>query len=302
MSVQPVASPPTPNTPLFETITGPMAADCRDEAAEIVSFDEIRETAAQWVTAEPLLAGWLQATILRAKSFAEVLSIHLADKIADSFLQKDAVKSLVREALEAEPCIERFALRDLVAHHNRNPACPDHLTPLLFFKGYLALQNHRIAHYFWGQQRLTLSHYLQSRGSETFGVDIHPRAPIGPGVFIDHASSVVIGETAVVEKNVSILQGVTLGGTGKESGDRHPKVREGVLISAGAKVLGNIEIGANAKIAAGSVVLKPVPANATVAGVPAKIVRQPRTATPAIEMDQSVTWDEPNLDDIIPEA
>jgi len=171
---------------------------------------------------------------------------------------------------------------------DRDPACTSHLDPLLWFKGYHALQTYRASHWLWTQGRRTLAHFLQSRSSSLFGLDIHPGAVIGKSIFIDHGTGVVIGETAVVEDGVSMLHGVTLGGTGKERGDRHPKVRRGVLLGAGAKVLGNIEIGACAKIAAGSVVLDPVPAGCTAAGVPARIIGCVDVPEPALDMDHRI--------------
>jgi serine O-acetyltransferase len=190
--------------------------------------------------------------------------------------------------LAADPMIGLAARADIVAFTERDPACTSPLDPLLWFKGYHALQTSRVAHWLWLQGRKTLAHFLQSRASALFGVDIHPNARIGKGIFIDHGTGVVIGETAVVEDGVSMLHGVTLGGTGKERGDRHPKVRRGVLLGAGAKVLGNIEIGACAKIAAGSVVLAPVPAGCTAAGVPARIIGCVDVPEPALEMDQTI--------------
>jgi serine O-acetyltransferase len=177
---------------------------------------------------------------------------------------------------------------DLRAVRDRDPACRRLSTPLLYFKGFHALEAHRVAHVLWGRERRGLARFFQNRASEAFGVDIHPAARIGRGIFIDHGTGVVVGETAVIEDDVSLLQQVTLGGTGKETGDRHPKVRAGVLISAGAKILGNIEIGEGAKIGAGSVVLKDVPPHTTAVGVPARIVGSPPEAQPALEMDQSV--------------
>jgi serine O-acetyltransferase len=171
---------------------------------------------------------------------------------------------------------------------DRDPACTSLLDPLLWFKGYQALQTYRVSHWLWKQGRRDLAHYLQSRASSLFALDIHPGAVIGKGLFLDHGTGIVIGETAVVEDGVSMLHGVTLGGTGKERGDRHPKVRRGVLLGAGAKVLGNIEIGACAKIAAGSVVLEPVPAGCTAAGVPARIIGCVDVPEPALEMDQRI--------------
>ena len=198
------------------------------------------------------------------------------------------IRQTFDEALAADPAIGLAARADIVAVTERDPACTSPLDPLLWFKGYHALQTSRVAHWLWLQGRKTLAHFLQSRASALFGLDIHPGARIGKGIFIDHGTGVVIGETAVVEDGVSMLHGVTLGGTGKERGDRHPKVRRGVLLGAGAKVLGNIEIGACAKIAAGSVVLAPVPAGCTAAGVPARIIGCVDVPEPALEMDQTI--------------
>lgn len=177
-----------------------------------------------------------------------------------------------REALASDPQITVAAERDMRAIRDRDPACRGYLQPFLFYKGYIGLQAYRVAHWLWRHDRQVLAYYLQSRVSELFAVDINPAARIGSGVFIDHAHGIVIGETAVVGDDVSMLHSVTLGGTGKERGDRHPKIGRGVLIGAGAKVLGNITIGDEARIAAGSVVLNPVPPRCTVAGIPAKPV------------------------------
>ena len=168
-------------------------------------------------------------------------------------------------------------------------------TPLLYLKGFHAIQSYRITHYLWNQNRKALALYLQNQISVAFDVDIHPAAKIGHGIMFDHATGIVVGETSVIENDVSILQGVTLGGTGKESGDRHPKVREGVMIGAGAKILGNIEVGKYAKIGANSVVLQPVPECATAAGVPARIIGKDKDAKPAFEMNQYFTADDMNL-------
>jgi serine O-acetyltransferase len=190
--------------------------------------------------------------------------------------------------MAAEAAIAAAAAADLAAIRTRDPAAESYLTPFLYYKGFHALEWHRIGHALWRRGRRDLAHFLQSRVSEVFAVDIHPAVPIGNGVFIDHATSLVVGETAVIGNDVSILHEVTLGGTGKERGDRHPKVRDGVLLSAGAKVLGNVEIGREAKVGAGSVVLSNVPPQATVAGVPARIVAWSHGRVPALEMDQSL--------------
>ncbi|MSR57585.1 MAG: serine O-acetyltransferase [Planctomycetaceae bacterium] len=236
---------------------------------------------------EPIFREFLEQTILTQASLEDALRLYLVDKLAIDNPSRMIVREMFREAMSAERAIGRAIRDDLQAIRDRDPASRGYLTPFLYFKGFHALQSYRIAHWFWQQDRYLLAVQLQNRISEVFDVDIHPAAQIGTGVLIDHGTGVVIGETAVVENNVSILHEVTLGGTGKETGDRHPKVRQGVLIGAGAKVLGNIEIGAGSKIGAGSVVLDPVPPHCTVAGVPARIVGRPVVAEPALDMDQS---------------
>jgi serine O-acetyltransferase len=175
---------------------------------------------------------------------------------------------------------------------DRDAACNKYSTPLLYFKGYQAIQAYRVAHYYWKRDRHDLALFLQSRISEVFGVDIHPAARIGRGILLDHATSVVIGETAVVEDNVSMLHEVTLGGTGKETGDRHPKVRQGVLIAAGAKILGNVEIGEGAKVGCGAVVLENVAPHTTVVGVPARPVGITLSHSPALDMDHRIYYED----------
>lgn len=237
---------------------------------------------------EPALRDYVTGALLRHADFRSALAALLARKLGNHEMTAERLNSIVREAHAADPGIVAAAVADLVAIRSRDPASGDHLNPFLYFKGYHALQWHRVAHWLWNQGRRELAHFLQSRVSEMFAVDIHPAVPVGRGVFIDHGTGIVVGETAVIGDDVSILQNVTLGGTGKERGDRHPKVRDGVLLSAGAKVLGNIEIGRGAKVGAGSVVLKDVPPCATVAGVPARIVGWCSDAVPGLAMDQSL--------------
>jgi len=251
-------------------------------------WSKIRDAAVAASAAEPVLAGMLHATVLSQPRFESTLSYHLARLAGTTEVPAALIRQIFDEALAADPAIGLAARADIMAVAERDPACTSLLDPLLWFKGYHALQTHRVAHWLWQQDRQALAHFLQSRGSALFGVDIHPGAQIGKGIFMDHGTGVVIGETAVVEDGVSMLHGVTLGGTGKERGDRHPKVRRGVLLGAGAKVLGNIEIGACAKIAAGSVVLESVPAGCTAAGVPARIIGCVDVPEPALEMDQRI--------------
>jgi serine O-acetyltransferase len=251
-------------------------------------WSQLRVEAMQAAAEEPVLASYLHASILHHDRIEDALAYHLAQKLGHGDLTALQLSEVAREAYAADPSLAQKALRDMRVVRERDPACRTYLQPFLYFKGFGGLQSYRIAHWLWGQERHILSYHLQSRVSELFAVDIHPAAIIGAGVFIDHAHGIVIGETAVVEDDVSMLHSVTLGGTGKQAGDRHPKIRRGVMIGAGAKVLGNIEVGEYARIAAGSVVLDDVPARCTVAGVPAKPVggKCCDDTVPAREMDQ----------------
>lgn len=251
-------------------------------------WPDLREEAARGATAEPGLGSLLNAVILAHGDLASALSFQLARKLGDAELGAMTVREICAETYDAEPAIVRAAEADLRAVLERDPAAKGFLQPFLFYKGFLSLQTHRVANRLWRQGRETLAWHLQSRMSELFQVDIHPAAKVGSGVFIDHATGVVIGETTVVADDVSILQSVTLGGNGKESGDRHPKIARGVLLSVGAKVLGNVRVGEGAKIGAAAVVLSDVPAHTTVAGVPARVVSRLRAdEEPALSMDQS---------------
>ena len=223
--------------------------------------------------------------ILKHKNLDDALSFILASKLETETISSASMRELFDEALTNDPTIGESARADITAVCDRDPACPQYSLPLLYFKGFHALQSYRVAHYFWNAGRESLALFLQSHISESFAVDIHPAARIGRGILIDHATSVVIGETAVVEDDVSMLHEVTLGGTGKEVGDRHPKIRRGVLIGTGAKILGNVEVGEGAKIGAGSVVLADVPAHSTAAGVPATVIGRPHVEAPALMMD-----------------
>lgn len=251
-------------------------------------WETIRAEAAEGVGHEPTLSSFLHTTILNHPTLESALCFQLASKLESVTLPALSLRDLMEAAHEADPGLAACAREDIEAVRRRDPACRMYSQPILYFKGFLGLQAHRIAHYYWRQDRTHLALFLQSRISEAFAVDIHPAARIGRGVFIDHATGIVIGETAVVEDNVSMLHGVTLGGTGKEWGDRHPKIRRGVLIAAGAKILGNIEVGAGAKVAAGAVVLKSVPPHTTVAGVPARPIGPAETDQPALDMDQEI--------------
>lgn len=242
---------------------------------------------------EPALASFLHATVLNHDTLGAALSYLLANKLGSSEISDLQVREIVESALFSDKKIVEAVEHDLHAVFDRDSACDSYLYPLLYFKGFQALQSYRIAHWLWNQNRRCLALFFQSRIALIFGVDIHPAALLGKGLMLDHATGIVIGETTVVEDDVSIMQEVTLGGTGKENGDRHPKVRRGVLISAGAKILGNIEIGENAKVGAGSVVLKAVEAHTTVAGVPAVVVGRSMSASPAFDMNHDISCDEP---------
>lgn len=251
-------------------------------------WETIRQQTRCQAESEPVLASFLYATILNHDSLSAALSFHLANKLDSPALPAMLIREVIDEALSSDKTLIEAIQADLVAVNERDSACCSVVTPLLFFKGFHALQAYRVAHWLWRQGRESLAFFLQNRISSSFGVDIHPAARIGKGIMFDHATGIVIGETAVVGDNVSIMQSVTLGGTGKEAGDRHPKVGNGVLIGAGAKILGNITVGDCAKIGAGSVVLKDVPARTAVAGVPAQIIGPTQCSQPAKEMDQLI--------------
>jgi len=248
-------------------------------------WEQIQDEARQAVLDEPLVGGFVHACILHHKSLEKALSYRVAAKLASNEMSMVVVREIVEEAYAAEPALVAASRADLVAIFERDPACHRLLQPILYFKGYQAIQAYRIGHYLWTQGHKDLAYFFQMRVSEIFGVDIHPAAKIGRGIMIDHAHSIVIGETAVVGDNVSMLHSVTLGGTGKEEEDRHPKIGNGVLIGAGAKVLGNIRVGHCSRIAAGSVVLQDVPECKTVAGIPAKIVGEAGCDQPAVSMN-----------------
>jgi serine O-acetyltransferase len=255
-------------------------------------WQRIREEAAKQASEEPILASFLHATILNHTRLELALSFHLASQLATPDVSSLLLSKVIMEAFESDASIQTAVRADLQAVEDRDSACHELYIPFLYFKGFHALQTYRIAHWLWTTERESLALFFQNRMSTTFSVDIHPAATLGQGILLDHATGLVIGETAVVGKNVSILQSVTLGGTGKDEGNRHPKIGDGVLISAGAKILGNICVGEGAKVGAGSVVLEDVPAHTTVAGVPAKIVGRPASDQPALEMEHDFCCDE----------
>ena len=249
-------------------------------------WDRVRGEAEAAITRDPALSGLMLSTVINQPTFEKALAHRLSSRLHHPDMAFGLLEQAFREAIEHDETIAEGFRADLVATFDRDPACDRYIEPLLYFKGYHAIQTHRLAHWLLKSGRRDFALYLQSRSSEVFQTDINPAARIGKGIFLDHATGLVVGETAVIEDDVSLLQGVTLGGTGKEDEDRHPKIRRGVLIGAGAKVLGNIEVGHCARIAAGSVVLKPVPPMTTVAGVPAKVVGDAPCKEPARSMDQ----------------
>jgi serine O-acetyltransferase len=259
-----------------------------DSAVSPPVWASLRNEAERAAKEEPALASLLNAVVLSHDGLGDALSYQIARKLGDQELRAMSLRELAEEAYENDRSLVAVAEADLKAVFERDPACKGYVQPFLFFKGFQALQTQRVAHWLWTQGRETIAFYLQSRMSEVFQVDIHPATRIGSGVFVDHGTGIVIGETAVIGDDVSMLQGVTLGGTGAERGDRHPKIGKGVLLGAGAKVLGNIHIGDYAKVASGSVVLKPVPAGCTAAGVPARLVNCPTCDEPARTMDHTL--------------
>ena len=251
-------------------------------------WEKITHEARVAVQREPLLGGLVHAGILHHGSLERALSYRIAMKLGSAEMSEQLLFEIAAEAHRDDPDLGKAARADLVAVFERDPACHRLLQPILFFKGFQAVQAYRVAHWLWRQGRVDMAYFFQMRVSELFGVDVHPAARLGRGIMIDHAHSIVIGETAVVGNNVSMLHAVTLGGTGKEEEDRHPKIGDGVLIGAGAKVLGNIRIGNCSRVAAGSVVLEDVPPCKTVADVPARIVGEAGCSQPSVTMDQFI--------------
>ncbi len=240
------------------------------------------------MVSEAELRPLIEDVVLGQKDFAHALAARLARKLARADMPQSHLIPLLTEIFVNNKNLVHSAMWDIQAVVDRDPACSSPLQPLMFFKGFLALSTYRIAHHLWTHDRRHLAHYFQSIASEVFGVDIHPAARIGCGIFLDHATSFVVGETAIIEDHVSILHEVTLGGTGKQTGDRHPIVKTGVLLGAGAKILGRVTIGEYAKVGAGSVVLEDVAPNTTVAGVPAVAVGRSAEKDPAEEMNQQL--------------
>src|SRR3954471_13343767 len=251
----------------------------------------IRQEADEVVRREPELATFIYSTILQHETLEAAVIRRVTERLDRPEISAEQIRRTYGDALESDSSIALAFRADIVATFDRDPACLRFIEPVLYFKGFHAIQTHRLAHWLFARGRRDFALYLQSRASSIFQTDINPAAQIGKGIFLDHATGLVVGETAVIGDNVSILHGVTLGGTGKEGADRHPKIGNGVLIGAGAKILGNIELGSSSRVAAGSVVLKPVPPKSTVAAVPAKVVGTAGCSEPARLMDQVIGAD-----------
>lgn len=254
-------------------------------------WSRIRSEAEDMARNDPVLGGYTFGAVLNHDSFEASLRHRLASRLGGLGISSDLVEQALRDAQESDPALSEAARADILATFERDPACDRYIEPFLYHKGYMGLQIYRMAHALWNMGRKDFALHLQSRSSSLFSIDIHPAARIGKGIMIDHAHAIVIGETAVVGDGVSMLHSVTLGGTGKDHGDRHPKVGNGVLIGAGASILGNIKVGNCSRIAAGSVVLIDVPKNRTVAGIPARVVGYAGCEEPARNMDQQFSDD-----------
>lgn len=267
-----------------------MSSDAGSETLRSVDpvWYDIQNDARLIVESDPAMASFVFGTVLNHARLEDAIIQRIAERLGSAEVSTEVIRRGFEDALRDDPSISEAMRIDLAAVYDRDPACTRYIEPVLYFKGFHAIQAYRLAHWLLKNGRRDFALYLQSRSSEVFQTDINPAAAIGKGIFLDHATGLVVGATAVVEDDVSILQGVTLGGTGKESGDRHPKIGHSVLIGAGAKILGNITVGHCSKVASGSVVLKPVPPNSTVAGVPARVVGEAGCSDPARSMDQTV--------------
>lgn len=235
---------------------------------------------------EPILADFLHLTVLRNANLAEVLSLYLSSKLSNQTLDIRALHEIFLECFRSDEAIIHKVEEDILAYYQRDPACDQYSKPILYYKGFHAIQIHRVNQWLWHNQHQTLALFVHNRVSEVFSIDIHPAARIGKGIMIDHGTGLVIGETAILGNDISLLHGVTLGGSGKETGDRHPKIQDGVMIGANASIIGNITIGQSSRIGAGSVVTRDVPPHVTVIGVPARIIGPTGDNMPSKEMNQ----------------
>jgi len=251
----------------------------------------LREEAQSIIDNDPAMSGFVYGNVLNQKTLEDAVMQRICERLHQPEFSADMIRGVFEEMHADWPEWSEIVRVDIAAVYDRDPACTRFIEPILYFKGFHAIQTHRLAHWAWHRGRKDFALYLQSRSSEIFQTDINPQATFGRGIFMDHATGIVVGATAVIGDDVSILQDVTLGGTGKEGGDRHPKVQDGVLIGAGAKVLGNIIVGACSRIAAGALVVKPVPPKTTVAGVPARVVGVAGCSQPSRTMDQILADD-----------
>ncbi|NBT22517.1 MAG: serine O-acetyltransferase [Methylocystaceae bacterium] len=257
-----------------------------EKMSEDALWSHMRAEAQEALKLDPALSVLLLDEILHRGSFEEAVIHRVSNRLEASALNAAAIADAFLTALANNPDISVKFRADITAYVERDPACRRLIEPLLFYKGFHAIQSARLAHALWQSGKRDFALYVQSRASDAFAADIHPAARFGKGIFLDHGTGFVVGETAIIDDDVSILHGVTLGGTGKAAGDRHPKIRRGVMIGAGTKILGHIEIGASSRIAAGSVVLDAIPPHSIVAGVPAKVIGQETSLLPARDMDQ----------------
>ena len=273
-----------------------MSATRQKKAAGLQPVDPIwstiRDEAEDAIADDPLLTTFLSTTILHQESLEDSVIHRISERLSHEDMPADVIRQTFEAMVKDEPEWSTTVRVDIQAYYDRDPACDRFFMPLLYFKGFHAIQTYRLSNWLWRQGRRDFALYLQSRSSGVFQTDIHPAARMGRGIFFDHATGIVVGQTAAIDDNVSILHGVTLGGTGKAGGDRHPKIQRGVLIGAGAKILGNIVVGHCSKVASGSVVLSEVPANKTVAGVPARIVGETGCDEPSRQMDQLLQVDD----------
>lgn len=249
-------------------------------------WDAIRDDAEAAIRRDRAVGALMLTTVLNQATLEDAVLHRISERLDHADMRADLIRQAYRRMMEDDSSWSSALRVDLQAFFDRDPACTRYIEPLLYFKGFHAIQTHRLAHWLYKQGRRDFALYLQSRSSAVFQTDINPAARIGKGIFLDHATGLVVGETAAIGDNVSILHSVTLGGTGKEGAERHPKIGDGVLIGAGAKILGNIKVGNCSKVAAGSVVLQEVPPKKTVAGVPARIVGDSGCNEPSRAMDQ----------------